>query len=126
MTRFALPVAFLGLTLPLICSAQATITVFAGTGNPPITPGAIGDGGAARNAFLDGPESVTFDASGNLYIRESARVRKVTPAGIISTIAGDGTTGFAGDNGPATSARIGVGPQRAGRQRRKSLHRRHQ
>src|SRR5207249_9212192 len=61
-----------------------------------------------------GPESVTVDAAGNLYIRESARVRKVTSLGIISTIAGDGTTGYSGDGGPATSARLGLGPQQAG------------
>jgi uncharacterized protein (TIGR03437 family) len=99
--------------MPLLCCGQATISVLAGTGNPPNTPGAIGDGGSARSAFLDGPESVTVDAAGNVFIRESARVRKVTPGGIISTVAGNGTTGFSGDGGPGTSARIGGGTQRA-------------
>lgn len=98
----------------LFCFGQATITVFAGTENSPTTPGAIGDGGTARNAFLDGPESVTADSSGNVYIRESFRVRRVTSAGIISTVAGTGTAGFSGDGGAATSARIGAGTQRAG------------
>lgn len=92
------------------CLAQATITVYAGTGNP----GPIGDGGQARNAFLDGPESVALDSAGNLYIREHARVRKVTPAGVISTVAGNGTTGYSGDGGPGKDAKIGLGPQRAG------------
>jgi sugar lactone lactonase YvrE len=102
------------LAAPLLCFGEATISVFAGTGNPPINPGAIGDGGQAKNAFLDGPESVTLDPQGNLYIRERARVRKVTPQGIISTVAGNGTNGYSGDNGPATSAQLGLGPQRAG------------
>lgn len=102
------------LLAPLFCFGQTTITVFAGTGNPPTTSGVIGDGGTARNAFLDGPESVTADSSGNVYIRESFRVRKVTSAGIISTVAGTGTAGFSGDGGAATSARIGAGTQRAG------------
>lgn len=75
------------LATPFLCLGQGTIAVFAGTGNPPITPGAIGDGGSAKSAFLDGPDSVTLDAAGNVYIREKARIRKVTPAGIISTYA---------------------------------------
>jgi uncharacterized protein (TIGR03437 family) len=102
------------LAAPFLCHGQATIGVVAGTGNPPINPGAIGDSGPARNAFLDGPDSVTLDAAGNLYIRERARVRKVTPAGIISTVAGNGTNGDSGDGGLATSAQLGVGPQKAG------------
>jgi hypothetical protein len=57
------------LAAPLLCLGQPIISVVAGTGNPPITPGAIGDGGQAKNAFLDGPESVTLDPEGNLYIR---------------------------------------------------------
>ena len=79
------------LAVPSLCLGQATIAVIAGTGNPPIIPGAIGDGGPAKNAFLDGPDSLTLDPAGNLYIRGQARVRKVTPAGIISTVAGNGT-----------------------------------
>jgi hypothetical protein len=102
------------LAVPFLCLGQGTIAVIAGTGNPPIIPGAIGDGGPAKNAFLDGPDSVTLDPAGNLYIREQARVRKVTPAGIISTVAGNGTNGYSGDGGPAPSAQLGLGPQRAG------------
>ena len=102
------------LTMPLLCLGQGTIRVFAGTGNPPINPGAIGDGGPAKNAYLEGPESVTLDATGNLYIRERTRVRKVTPVGTISTVAGNGTNGYSGDLGPATSAQLGLGPQKAG------------
>jgi uncharacterized protein (TIGR03437 family) len=102
------------LAAPFLCLGQATIAVIAGTGNPPVNPADVGDGGPARSAFLDGPESVVLDAAGNLYIRERARVRKVTPQGIISTIAGNGTNGYSGDGGLATSAQLGLGPQKAG------------
>ncbi len=64
-----------------------------------------GDGGPATLAQV-GPEGITVDASGNLYIVDisNSRIRKVNPAGIINTIAGTGTLGFSGDGGPATSA----------------------
>jgi len=114
MRIYILFFACIVLAVPFLCLGQATIAVIAGTGNPPIDPGAIGDGGPARNAFLDGPDSVTLDAAGNLYIRERARVRKVTLAGIISTVAGNGTNGYSGDGGPAASAQLGLGPQEAG------------
>jgi len=67
-----------------------------------------GDGGSAKNAGLRRPYGLTFDNAGNLYIAESLghRVRKVTPAGIISTVAGTGTLGYSGDDGPATAAAL--------------------
>ncbi|WP_460758792.1 NHL domain-containing protein [Lysobacter fragariae] len=66
-----------------------------------------GDGGSAANAGMD-PHGVVMDAGGNLYISDGGnhRVRKVTPAGLITTIAGNGTAGFSGDGGPATSASL--------------------
>jgi uncharacterized protein (TIGR03437 family) len=69
---------------------------------------AVGDGGLATAAWLDGPDGLAFDAAGNLYLYEtqSTRVRKVTPAGVISTYAGTGTPGGAGDGGPATAAQL--------------------
>src|ERR1019366_4147209 len=50
---------------------------------------------------------VALDAAGNLYIADSgnSRIRKVTK-GVITTVAGNGTNGFGGDNGPATSAQL--------------------
>jgi uncharacterized repeat protein (TIGR01451 family) len=72
------------------------------------TPGFSGDGGPATSARLSYPSAVAVDAAGNLFIADTYnyRIRKVTPAGIISTIAGKGTAGFSGDGGPAISAEI--------------------
>lgn len=71
-------------------------------------PGFSGDGGAATSASLQGPRGVAVDGSGNLYISDSinSRIRKVTPSGVISTIAGTGVPGFSGDGGPAAKAQI--------------------
>ncbi|MGH3371160.1 MAG: hypothetical protein ACRDPR_14310, partial [Nocardioidaceae bacterium] len=84
--------------------AGGTITTVAGTG----TFGFSGDGGPATAARLNEPAGVDVDAAGNLYIADYAnqRVRKVDTSGNISTVAGDGTAGFCGDAGPATSACI--------------------
>ncbi len=67
-----------------------------------------GDGGAAVEALLRFPEGVAVDGAGNLYIvdRNNDRIRKVDAAGVISTVAGDGTRGFGGDGGPATAAQL--------------------
>jgi len=67
-----------------------------------------GDGGAATNASLNTPWSVTADAVGNLFIVDTAnnRIRKVATNGIITTVAGNGTYGYSGDGGPATNANL--------------------
>ncbi len=67
-----------------------------------------GDNGPATSASLYYPNDVAIDGAGNVYIADmyNQRIRKVDPSGIITTIAGDGTAGYAGDNGPATSARL--------------------
>jgi sugar lactone lactonase YvrE len=65
-----------------------------------------GDNGPAITARLNGPYGVAADSAGNLYIADTRnqRIRKVTTNGIITTVAGNGTAGFAGDSGPATNA----------------------
>ena len=78
------------------------ITTVAGNGNPTST----GDGGLANVATLAAPYSVALDGLGNIYIGDYNRVRKVGQNGIITTIAGQDTSGYGGDNGPATSAKL--------------------
>ncbi len=65
-----------------------------------------GDGGPALGCELNLPVSVLYDPSGNLLVSDQAnqRIRKIDPAGMISTIAGTGRHGFAGDGGPALEA----------------------
>jgi sugar lactone lactonase YvrE len=65
-----------------------------------------GDNGPADIAQLDLPKGVAFDNGGNLYVVEGLVVRKVTPAGTISTVAGDGNNGYSGDGGSATAAQF--------------------
>jgi uncharacterized protein YjiK len=85
-------------------STSGTITTFAGTG----MFGFSGDGGPATGAMLHNPYGVAVDTAGNLYIADTynSRVRKVSSSGTITTVAGNGTSGFSGDGGPATSARL--------------------
>ncbi|MBN9120667.1 MAG: hypothetical protein J0I06_16205 [Planctomycetes bacterium] len=82
-----------------------TITSPVGTGKK----GFAGDGGSADKAELDQPFDVAFDRAGNLYLSDTFnhRVRKVdAKTGIISTVAGSGKKGFAGDGGKATDASL--------------------
>jgi sugar lactone lactonase YvrE len=74
-----------------------------------LTKGFGGDGGPATSALLNTPLSVAVDRSGNLFISDSGnnRIREVVAAtGVIRTVAGNGTAGFGGDGGPATSAEL--------------------
>ncbi len=66
----------------------------------------VGDGGSALNAVLSQPEGVAVDSLGNIYVADADdnRVRKISPGGVIQTIAGTGVAGFAGDGGPANVA----------------------
>jgi uncharacterized protein (TIGR03437 family) len=67
-----------------------------------------GDGGSAAKAQMDTPGGMAFDLAGNLYIADSRNncVRKITPAGIITTVAGNGTAGFSGDGQAAINAQL--------------------
>lgn len=87
---------------------NGVISTVAGTG----TAGFSGDGAAAGSAQLDLPFGVAVDAAGNLYIAEFAnnRVRKVGVNGNISTLAGNGVSGYNGDGGQAANAML-AGPQ---------------
>jgi trimeric autotransporter adhesin len=93
------------------------ISTVAGSGPSGFGRGeSTGDGGLATDARLMGPLALTLDRSGNLYIAEhdsplgrgGFRVRKVSPDGIITTVAGSDASGFSGDGGPATQARLSV------------------
>ena len=73
--------------------------------------GATGDGGPVTSALLAGSSThsgLAMDSAGNLYISDTNkhRIRKVSTSGIITTVAGNGSFGFSGDNGPATSAML--------------------
>jgi hypothetical protein len=83
---------------------NGTISTFAGTG----LCGYSGDGGSAKSATISGASGLTFDRTGNLLFADSgnARIRKISTAGTITTIAGDGTPGYSGDGGLATQASL--------------------
>jgi hypothetical protein len=85
-------------------SAAGTISTVAGTG----APGYSGDDGSATSASLKGPTDVAITRDGGFLIVDSSndRVRKVSAVGVITTVAGDGTSAYAGDDGPATSASL--------------------
>lgn len=72
------------------------------------TATALGDGGPATAAYLYSVVGVVSDAAGNLYIADYGqnRVRKVNTSGIITTVAGTGTSGWTGDGGAATAAKL--------------------
>ncbi len=85
--------------------SNGVITTVAGSG----LVGFSGDNGPATSAQLNSPYGVAIDSAGNLYISdtENQRIRKVSN-GVITTVAGNGTAGFSGDNGPAASATLGT------------------
>jgi sugar lactone lactonase YvrE len=100
-----------GLNRILKVSPAGILSLVAGTG----TPGFSGDGGPATEAqFSNASPRLAVDRAGNLFFADSLnhRIRKVSPEGIISTIAGSGGVSpaepgsFAGDGGPATAARL--------------------
>ncbi|MGP8214166.1 MAG: T9SS type A sorting domain-containing protein [Bacteroidia bacterium] len=89
-----------------IINTSGIITTIAGNG----TGSYSGDGGQATAAEIYEPTGVSIDANGNLYIADSQnnRIRKVNTSGVISTVAGNGVSGFGGDGGQATAAELSV------------------
>ena len=83
---------------------SGNVTLFAGNGADPFD----GDGIQAVNATLSQPQGLAFDTAGNLYVADvgHSRIRKISTGGVISTVAGNGTSGFSGDGGPGTAARL--------------------
>jgi len=80
------------------------ITTVAGNGSE----GYSGDNGPAVSAEIYGPVGVAVDAIGNIFIADcyNHRIRKVDTNSIITTVAGNGSEDYAGDNGPAVSSKI--------------------
>jgi sugar lactone lactonase YvrE len=87
---------------------DGTITTVAGAPAFQVASPDLGDGGPAIQARIGFPQGVAVDGEGNLYISDGEHdcVRKVTPEGIISTVAGNGVRGFGGDGGPAIDAEL--------------------
>jgi hypothetical protein len=93
------------ITLATVVIPAGDIANVAGDG----TQGYSGDGGPATSAAIENPQGVAVDSEGDIYIAGSFshRVREVAAStGFISTVAGDGKSGFSGDDGPATSAEV--------------------
>jgi len=80
--------------------SAGTVTVLAGSGTAAYT-----DGTGAAASFLTGPKGLAIDLAGNLYTTDGLRVRKITPAGVVTTLAGTGVAGNV--DGPAATAQFG-------------------
>ena len=95
-------------------AATATISTIAGVG--PCVGCALGDDGPATGAFISLPQGqsarpagrIDVDPSGDLYLADTQnnRVRRIDPSGVITTVAGTGTAGAAGDGEPAMAAAL--------------------
>jgi sugar lactone lactonase YvrE len=85
-------------------SVVPTISTIAGNGSA----GYGGDGGPAVDGSLNGPSATAVDKQGNVYIADTydSRIRKIDTNGAISTVVGDGSCHFVGDNGPAVNASV--------------------
>ena len=88
----------------VVSYSNNTITTLAGNYNS----GFSGDNGPALKAILNDPVGLVRDAAGNIYFADTFnnRIRRISPDGIITTIAGNGRLGYSGDGGPATGAQL--------------------
>ena len=115
-------IAMRPIILALISSVTAygqtyTISTVAGGGLPVSVPGT-----SARLA----PQAVALDRAGNVFFtNEDTVLRLDATTGTLTLIAGNGTYGFSGDNGPATSAAVVLPPGARRGLRRQPVHRRH-
>jgi hypothetical protein len=91
-------------------SPGGIITTVAGIGKL----GYAGDGGPALAAEIDSAGPLTVDNAGNIYFAGESRIRKISPDGIISTIAGSLKVGYSGDGGPAVNAEVSWSPHGQG------------
>lgn len=103
----ALPLAVAAVLVPAVAADASTNTIYtvAGIGGG---PGFSGDNGPATAAQLAQPQTIAPTAGGGFLIAESLgnRIRRVSALGIITTVVGDGSSNFSGDNGPATAAQV--------------------
>lgn len=98
--------------LTLVAKAQnGTIRLISGSKSDAV--GYAGDGEIDTNALYSKITSIATDSSGNIYVMDQCnfRIRKIDAAThVVHTIAGNGTSGFSGDGGPAVLAQIGFAP----------------
>lgn len=87
--------------------SRGVVTTIAGAGSP----GFSGDGGPATQASFNGVIGLCLDAAGNIYVNDDRnnRIRRIDPAGQITTFAGNGLRQYGGDGGPATQASFNIG-----------------
>jgi len=88
-------------------ATNGILTIVAGNGTANFVTN--GDGGLAVNASFQRPGAIAVDSSGNIFLTDASRIRKVTPQGIITTVAGSGKLpylGYTGEGGPATEAAL--------------------
>src|SRR5579862_8620433 len=101
-----LAICVFGLAFPFALTAQSFLSGglkrFAGIDTSTLT----GDNGPAYYAAFQGPYAVARDNSGNLYVGEVGRIRKIDSHNVITTIAGNGTPGDTGDGGLATASEV--------------------
>ena len=104
IVRFGLLVLLVSLFVCNLHAQALTASTVAGNGIAAFA----GDGGPPTLASLASPQGVAVDGAGNIYVADTFnnRIRKVSLAGVITTIAGNGTPGFSGDGDAAPTGQI--------------------